>query len=231
MLSSICVSTTTGLPAARAVRRIRRWIVGTSSAGISTPRSPRATMTASAPSMIASRCSIADGFSSLAMTFARPPDRARTSATSSGRCTKDSATQSTPRSSAKARSMRSLSVRADSGSTAPTMLTPLRSSRRPPVSTRAVAVAAAASSTTRRSLPSSIRSSTPGASAAKTSGCGRGILSPSASSAKRTRSPVARSRGPPGTWPMRSFGPCRSARMPIGLPVARSSSRMMPWRA
>ena len=45
--SSICVATTTGLPARRAARVICFWIPGTFSSGISTPRSPRATISAS----------------------------------------------------------------------------------------------------------------------------------------------------------------------------------------
>ena len=44
MLSSICVATTTGLPAARALRVICFCRPGTRSTGISTPRSPRATI-------------------------------------------------------------------------------------------------------------------------------------------------------------------------------------------
>ena len=80
--------------------------------------------------------SIAEGFSSFAMIAARPPTSARTSSMSSGRCTKDSAIQSAPSSSPKARSRRSLSVSADSGSTAPTTLTPLRSDSGPPITTR-----------------------------------------------------------------------------------------------
>jgi hypothetical protein len=45
-------------------------------------------------------------------------------ATSSGRCTKDSATQSTPSFRPNSRSRRSFSVRADRGSTTPGTLTP-----------------------------------------------------------------------------------------------------------
>ena len=45
--SSIWVATTTGLPARRAARVICFWMPGTFSSGISTPRSPRATMSAS----------------------------------------------------------------------------------------------------------------------------------------------------------------------------------------
>ena len=54
MLSSMCVATITGLPAARAARTIRRCAIGTCSGGNSTPRSPRATITASAKSTISS---------------------------------------------------------------------------------------------------------------------------------------------------------------------------------
>ena len=50
--SSIWVATTTGLPARRAARVICFWMPGTRSSGISTPRSPRATISASACSMI-----------------------------------------------------------------------------------------------------------------------------------------------------------------------------------
>ena len=47
MLSSICVATTTGRPSWRAARTMRFCASGTSSGGSSTPRSPRATITAS----------------------------------------------------------------------------------------------------------------------------------------------------------------------------------------
>src|SRR3954447_6280455 len=46
MDSSIWVATITGLPALRQARSTWRWIVGTFWGGISTPRSPRATITA-----------------------------------------------------------------------------------------------------------------------------------------------------------------------------------------
>ena len=79
---------------------MRRWIGGTCSGGISTPRSPRATITASESATMASRCSMAEGFSSFDITPARPATMPRISSTSSGRCTKDSAIQSAPSSSA-----------------------------------------------------------------------------------------------------------------------------------
>ena len=70
--SSICVATTTGLPSRRAVRVMRFCRPGTFSSGISTPRSPRATISASEISMISSRRAIACGFSIFDMTSARP---------------------------------------------------------------------------------------------------------------------------------------------------------------
>src|SRR5271154_6983042 len=67
MDSSICVAVMTGLRYSAARRMMCFWIAGTFSGGTSTPRSPRATMMASATSRIESRCSTACGFSSLAM--------------------------------------------------------------------------------------------------------------------------------------------------------------------
>ncbi len=60
--SSIWVATTTGLPARRQARISCFWMPGTASSGISTPRSPRATISASDSSMISSMRSIACGF-------------------------------------------------------------------------------------------------------------------------------------------------------------------------
>ena len=81
---------------------------GTFSTGSSTPRSPRATIRASVMSRIPARCSIACGFSILAITAARPRAIFLASAMSSGRWMKDSAIQSTPASSAASRSEWSL---------------------------------------------------------------------------------------------------------------------------
>ena len=97
MLSSICVATTTGLPAARALLTICFCRPGTRSTGISTPRSPRATIRPSECGDDASRSVIAAGFSILAISAAPWPTSWRASCTSSPRCTNDSATQSTPR--------------------------------------------------------------------------------------------------------------------------------------
>ena len=69
--SSTWVATMTGLASWRASSTARFWTIGTSSSGISTPRSPRATMMPSKASTISSRFSTACGFSILAMTGTR----------------------------------------------------------------------------------------------------------------------------------------------------------------
>ena len=61
--TSICVAVITGQPARFAARMTRFCVAGTRSIGISTPRSPRATMIASADATIASRRSSACCFS------------------------------------------------------------------------------------------------------------------------------------------------------------------------
>ena len=65
--SSICVAVITGFPASRPSRMIRFWASGTWAAPISTPRSPRATISPSVTATIASSCSTASGFSILAI--------------------------------------------------------------------------------------------------------------------------------------------------------------------
>ena len=171
--SSICVATTTGLPSRRA-RRVRVfWMPGTRSSGISTPRSPRATITASATAMISSIRWTAWGFSILAITNARPLAISLTSTMSSGRCTNESAIQSMFSSSAAARSARSLSVMAEVGIVVSGRLTPFLSETRPATSTTVDARRGAASTTRSRTLPSSIRTRWPGASELRISGWGR----------------------------------------------------------
>ena len=93
--SSICVATITGVRASRARRMMSFWATGTSSRGTSTPRSPRATMTAVVAARISSRRPRASGRSSLATTWAS--DRyslmtSRTSRTSAAERTNDTPT-------------------------------------------------------------------------------------------------------------------------------------------
>ena len=93
--SSIWVATITGLALSRHICTARFCTTGTCSSGISTPRSPRATIIPSKASTISSRRSTASGFSSFAITGRRMPTSSITlcaSFTSSGLRTKDSAT-------------------------------------------------------------------------------------------------------------------------------------------
>ena len=219
MLSSICVATTTGLPTRRAARVICFWMPGTFSSGISTPRSPRATISASVRSMISSSRSTACGFSILAITAARPRVIFLASAMSSGRCTNDSPIQSMPASSAASRSERSFGVSAENGMMESGRLTPLRSESLPPTSTRTTIFCLLASVATRRILPSSSSSVWPAFTPSKISGCGRctRVASPGLGSASNVKvAPLSSMAEPPANAPTRSFGPCRSTRMPIG---------------
>ena len=210
MLSSIWVATTTGLPALRAARVICFCRPGTRSSGISTPRSPRATISASEASRMPARSARALGFSILARTPARPCTIFFSSSTSSRRCTKLSAIQSTPSSSAASRSARSLGVMADMGSRVSGMLTPLRSLISPATSTMASAKVSAFFSSRSRTFPSSISRACFCLMAWKISGCGIGtssgvvLVSPSTS---LMRSPSTSMRGPPVSLPSRIFGP------------------------
>ena len=91
MDSSICVAVITGRRSSLARAIIVFCTTGTRSGFISTPRSPRATITPSAASRIASRFSIASGFSSFAITGTSLPAlriNCFASSTSSGRRTK-----------------------------------------------------------------------------------------------------------------------------------------------
>ena len=213
---------------------MRFWMPGTCSSGISTPRSPRATIRASACSMIESSRSTACGFSILAITAARPRATFMTSARSSARLTKDRAIQSTPALSAASRSERSFSVIAPKSMVESGTLTPFRSERREPASTTVVALVGVASVTRSRTLPSSSRRRWPGSRASRTSGCGSStrILSPGSRCESRMKtSPGAMSIAPLAKVPRRSFGPWRSARMPIGRSTSSSTSRIVATSA
>ena len=87
MLLSIWVAVITGTRARWQAAMICFWTAGTFATSISTPRSPRATITASASAMIASRLATACGFSILATIRARHPrasSSARSRVTSAG---------------------------------------------------------------------------------------------------------------------------------------------------
>ena len=222
------MATTTGLPSRRAARVISFCRPGTVSIGNSTPKSPRATIRASDKSRMSGNDSSAFGFSILARMAARPPASLRSSATSSGRCTKDSATQSTPRSSAAWRSRLSLSVMAESGSRVSGRFTPLRLVSSPPSSTTASALSGFEAQVRSRTRPSSINRQCRSFRAANTSACGMGSTAGSVeepSRASRIRSPSLRRILPPGSSPSRIFGPCKSTRIPMGRSSSFSSAR------
>ena len=141
---------------------------------------------------------------------------------SSGRCTKDSATQSKPSSMPKLRSAWSFSVMAEIGSTALGTFTPLRSESPPPLTTVVSAKSGPQRSTRSRMRPSSSSSSCPGCSTAKISGWGRLARLLVALRLVEVEAEVRR-RGlrvtrPSAKRPTRSFGPCRSMIVPIGRP-------------
>ena len=202
---------------------------GTFSSGISTPRSPRATMIASVTSMMSSSRVTAAGFSILAITAARPRQIFFASAMSSGRWMNDSPTQSMPASSAASRSERSFGVRAENGIKVSGRLTPLRSDSLPPTSTLVTIFSRLASVTTSLILPSSSSSRWPASMPAKISGCGNCTRSASpglASWSNAKIAPLSSIAGPLAKAPTRSFGPCRSHRMPIGRAYFASTARI-----
>ena len=210
---------------------MRFWIAGTCSAGISTPRSPRATITASVSATIASRRSIAAGFSSLATMPARPWTIA---------CDLDDVLGALHE-----RQREPVDARASGRSRDRAVLLRHRRERQHDVGhVDALALGKRAAdddawsrrsparsvSTRRRSRPSSSSSSVPGLSAAKISGCGSGarVASPgvSRSRSRRNGAPSTSLTGPSANVPMRSFGPCRSSSTPIGRPTSLSIERI-----
>ena len=224
MDSSICVATMTGLPRARQAWTMRFCTPGTSSGGISTPRSPRATIT-----RVGQLDDLVEALERRRLLdLGHDPGPAlpislRPSATSSGRCTKDSATQSTPSASAKDRSSRSLSVsgrdRQHHARQVDALVVRQRAADQRPRSRRN---RRRNRSILSRILPSSSRSSVPGFMAAKISGCG---------SAARCRSPGVGSRSrrnasPAATRPIRR----RNRRAGASDPAGRSGCRSGPVR-
>ena len=233
MLSSICVATITGLPARRHCCTSRFCKGGSWATGSSTPRSPRATIMPSDSSKIASKSSMAAGFSILEIIAARPLMSVLASITSRARCTNERATQSTPSWQANSRSCRSLVERAGSGSTTSGRLMPLRSEMGPPTSTTVSTDFSVTLVTLRRSLPSLTSTEAPTFKLCKTSGWGRctRVWSPGVLSVSKIKVwPFSSSMSLLPKVPQRIFGPCRSARIPIGQPSSFSTSRIMSNR-
>ncbi len=177
---------------------------------------------------MASNSFSACGFSIFARQAALPFTSRFSSAISSAFCTKLSATQSTPIRRAKARSSRSLGVRADTGMTASGTATPLRSDSFEPLSTVTSAQSSDRLPTRSRTRPSSSNSSMPSRNALKISGCGicTRFSSPgSGSRSKRILWPGLMSISTSRNRPSRSLGPCRSASTPSGRFNAISAPR------
>ena len=215
----------------RQARRMRRWMVGTCSGGISTPRSPRATITAS----------------ERADDLVQPLDRRRLlelghDASPAGDELADLVQVLRPLDERQRHPVDPELER--EGEVGPVLLgqrrdRQYRARRRsrpcgrtacPPTDhARVGEVRRRPSSTSSRTLPSSSSSCTPGASAANTSGCGSGTRSGSPGVAVEveadTRRPRPASSGRRRSVPTRSFGPCRSARIadrPAGLAARRA---------
>mmetsp|Transcript_3508 Transcript_3508/g.8657 ORF Transcript_3508/g.8657 Transcript_3508/m.8657 type:complete len:297 (-) Transcript_3508:561-1451(-) len=124
--SSICVAQITGLPRRLALATIHFCARNTFSCGISIPRSPRATITPSASSMISSMLRKPSAFSILATMPMSGPRISRISRTCSARRTNEANTKSTACARANSRSARSFFDTAGRSSTAPGRLTPFR---------------------------------------------------------------------------------------------------------
>ena len=155
--SSRWVATMTGLPATTQRRTMSRWAPGSISYSTSTPRSPRATMTPSAASMISSRLSRPSWFSILAtIRMERPPASLmirRASCTAWALRTNDTARKSTSCSTAKRMSATSCSVIDGRLMRTPGRLMCLRDPRTPPSSTRQRRSCSPVSSTSRLMSP------------------------------------------------------------------------------
>lgn len=163
--SSIWVATMTGLALRLASFTARFWTIGTCSRGISTPRSPRATMMPSKAATMSSMFSTACGFSTLAMTGRRRPSSSMmrcTSRMSRPLRTKERATTSKPARSAQRRSSSSFFDRAGTDTATPGRLRPLWSETMPPSITRVRTRVPSTPVTSRQTLPSSTRTRSPG---------------------------------------------------------------------
>ena len=220
--SSICVATMLGLPAFRQARTMRRWIGGTCSGGISTPRSPRATITASESATMASRCSMAEGFSSFEITPARPATMPRISchvlwALHEGqgdpvRAELEGVGQVGPVLGREGRERQDGADDADA----------LAVGQRATDDDAGPGLAGALQETTSSlTLPSSSRSCTPGGEGLEDLRMRHAdalLVTGSAVQVEAELGPGGERHRPSAKVPTRSFGPCRSARTPMGRP-------------
>mmetsp|Transcript_30124 Transcript_30124/g.84134 ORF Transcript_30124/g.84134 Transcript_30124/m.84134 type:complete len:348 (+) Transcript_30124:380-1423(+) len=165
MDSSICVATITGLPARLHLATTLFCTANTSCAGISMPRSPRATMIPSLAAMMASTFSTPSWFSILDITMMccpASPSAAFTSSTWEALRMKLAKMKSTPIFAPNSRSRRSFSETAGSVTMAPGRLTPFFSPRAAVFTARHLTPPGEVSSTCRLSSPSSMKTLIPG---------------------------------------------------------------------
>ena len=164
--SIICVATITGFAAFMHFSMMFFCMIGKSCKGISTPKSPLATIMPSVTSMISSIFATASGFSILAITFDSFPAAAILafkSTISSAFLTKDKPIHSMSFSNPNCKSMISFSVKLGNETSVCGKLKPFLDFRRPPVTTLAsTSVAFKILSIFNSILPSSIRINSPG---------------------------------------------------------------------
>ena len=223
--SSICVAVITGLPRSRARRMIRFCRSGTATAPISTPRSPRATITASASRRMSSSTATASAFSIFAITCAVEPDASISvfsACTSEAERTNESATKSQPSSSANWRSSMSFRVSDGIGSGMPGRLTPLCEMTVPPTSTSqsarprsTVADPQPHRAVVDQDVEAGLEDRAEHGRRDRQVAVLRAVLAGDRHLARRASSSTGS-----GSSPMRSFGPCRSAISATGVPVS-----------
>ena len=239
MDSSIWVAVITGFDARLHARMMFFWIWGTRQAGTSTPRSPRATMTPSAASRMASKFSTASEHSIFATILMPSPPcpskNRRTARTPSASRTNDAATKSMSCPMPNSRSARSWSVSAGRGSAAPGTFTDLRSPSMPAFLTMQRMSVPSTSSTSSSKSPSSTRMDVPAPTAAAKPGqlCETSWGVPStARSVSTIRLPAASSTGrPPARRPVRISGPRVSSSMAQGESSSPRTLRKRSMRA
>ncbi len=222
--SSICVAVMTGVPTLTQWRMMCFCRCGTSSSGQSMPRSPRATITASAASVIAASSPSADAVSILATMPARSADdlaqrqrRRRPGARTTARRTRRRPPRRPRPARGPARSGRTSAAARTTGARRGGPACARRS--RPRHSTRPSSIAR-----TRIVMPPSpMTMRSPGSRSVEQRRVVDGrrasaVLGP-APGTRRTGSPASRSTPPSGNYPARIFGPGRSASTPTGRPT------------
>jgi len=192
-------------------------------------------MMPSKASTISVRLATACGFSTFAMTGTNRPSSAMiscTSSTSRPERTKDSAMTSAPSCSAHRRSVLSFSERAGTDTATPGRLMPLLFETGPGTSTSVRTRGPSTSTTRTATLPSSMRSRSPGL---QSPGSPLKVveqisLVPSTSSVVMVKvSPTASWCGPSANRPSRIFGPCRSTRTATARPASRAALRTFSY--